>query len=159
MHISNRRGAVRAVVAALGTLAVAAAASATEPIDNNFPWMGPLPGATFKQMEVVNSYQGAQSIAASGPAYAIGTTTDVDYYVGMCGGQTNVKKWRISFTHANGDLDIRVYRADGLLLGSSTGVGNEEIVDVASANEDAAVMKVYGFSGAQGSYGIQLFCS
>ncbi len=143
----------------MGTLLLAAVASAAEPVDNNYPWMGPLPNGTLTQLETVTGYNGVQSVGASGPAYAITTSTDADYYLGMCGGQTNVKKWRISFTHANGDLDIRVYRPDGLLLGTSAGVGNEEIVDVAAANEDAVVMKVYGFNGAKNTYGIQLFCN
>ena len=90
-----------------------------------------------------------QSISPSG---------DVDYIIAACGyGKvTSIKLW---IAPGGGDLDLGVYKFSQALIGTSAGVGSTELVNTSAANLGAVVVKVYGFSGATGSYGLTVSCS
>jgi len=133
------------------TLAAAPASWATEPGNDYEPWhwrgyngettiYSPPPGGL-----TYNSYE------------AITSTTDVDNIIIACG-TGKVQSVSISFTGSAGDLDMGVYDLSGNYLGSSTGTGNTELVNVNAANKQAVVMKVYGYNGAQNPYNMSIVC-
>ena len=56
----------------------------------------------------------------------------------------------INFTHSQGDLDMVVYKADGVTqVGSSTSTGNSERVSLNGQAAGTYYVKVYGYNGAQ----------
>jgi hypothetical protein len=70
---------------------------------------------------------------------------DVDWYrVDRLGA------WSVTlrFTHDDGDIDVRVYDADGRQTGQSASTGDREDV----AGEGAGFVEVYGYNGAENSY-------
>ncbi len=64
----------------------------------------------------------------------------------------------IQFTNSSGDLNIWVYDLSGHMLAISAGVSNTESVDLSPINQQAAVMQVVGWHGAQNPYNIQINC-
>ena len=55
----------------------------------------------------------------------------------------------IEFAHSQGDLDMVVYRSDGTtVVGSSTGVGNQEYMNLNNQPAGTYYVKVYGWNGA-----------
>src|SRR4051812_10757325 len=89
-----------------------------------------------------------QSISPSG---------DVDYIIAACG-FGKVTSVQMSIAPGGGDLDLGVYRFSEALIGSSAGVGSTETVNTSAANLGTVVVKVYGFNGATGSYGLTVSC-
>jgi hypothetical protein len=137
------------------------AVRAFEPIDNTPPWaVGPgTPTHTNTTTYV------AKDTANWGPRadQTISTSTDVDYLVATCAKSAlaangTINSLSIDFTHASGDLDIVVYDVLGSELGRSTGVGNSETVSLSALKTSAAVIKVYGYLGAQNTYGVTISC-
>ena len=61
----------------------------------------------------------------------------------------------IRFSHAQGDLDLEVQRADGHKLGSSAGSSDEESVQVA-VPEGGLFVRVYGYQGAANTYSLKI---
>jgi len=54
-----------------------------------------------------------------------------------------------TFTHANGDLDLRVFSPDQTEVGSSTGTGNSESVSVSPTTAGSYYIFVYGSNNAK----------
>lgn len=143
-------------------LARPASSLAGEPGNDTAPW------STISS----TSFQGTADVftttatsCAFGSAGAITSATDVDYYIVSCGGyQTGnslgtVKEIKLGFTHAKGDLDMRVYSTDGTLLGGSYGFTDTETYNVAAQKRGAVIIKVYGFKGALNpTYNVTLAC-
>jgi hypothetical protein len=136
---------------------IASPAMATEPLNNNAIFTGsPHRGdhSTYGILDVNATVQFAafESISPSG---------DVDYQVISCQNDAapKVKKIELSFTHAQGDIDMCVYTLAGTLIGCSTGTTNNEIVDLSGVNWKTVVLKVYGYAGATNPrYDIQFWC-
>jgi hypothetical protein len=63
----------------------------------------------------------------------------------------------IQFQHAQGDLDLRLYKSDGTLVRLSDGVGNEERLSLDGLAADTYSIRVYGYQGAKNaSYTLDL---
>ncbi len=62
---------------------------------------------------------------------------------------------RVEFTHADGDLDVKVLSRDGETLGSSTSTSDVEEVTV-TAPEQGLFLEVYGYSGATNDYTLHI---
>lgn len=62
----------------------------------------------------------------------------------------------VSFSNAEGDLDLRVRDAVGSILGSSASVENVESVTTCVAAGDFVVAQVLGFSGSEADYDIEV---
>ena len=83
----------------------------------------------------------------------ISSATDVDYYrinLGRTG--TSADKVKIDFNHNVGDLDLYLYNASGTLMKYSNGVTNSEELSLAGYIAGTYYVKVAGYSGATGSY-------
>jgi hypothetical protein len=93
----------------------------------------------------INTFQG---ISPSG---------DVDYIIAACG-YGKVTSVQMFIAPGGGDLDLAVYKFSQTLIGSSTGVGSTETVNTSAANLGAVIVKVYGYNGATGSYGLTVSC-
>jgi hypothetical protein len=87
----------------------------------------------------------------------ISTPTDVDYVYLTCGGRT-VQHVNVLFDHASGDIDISVHDLKGTFLGSSTGVTNEELIQVSQFGKEGIWVRVYGYAGAMNGFGVQVRC-
>lgn len=61
----------------------------------------------------------------------------------------------IQFDHSVGDVDMRLWRADGLLVAESSGVGNTERISFQDRLANSYILEVYGFAGATNEYTIQ----
>ena len=100
------------------------------------------------------------SSATWGGAGAIKPTGDIDFVQVNCQG-TTMRAVGISGFHLNGvtDLDIAAYDVSGTFLGSSTGVGPSETIDLVGLGQKAVYLKVYGFGGAEApSYSVTANC-
>jgi hypothetical protein len=137
------------------------AVAASEPINNNYPWMYGTNGVWNGDMSVYASLDSPSSIWNF--YEDISPTGDVDYHVMSCGrpyngGNGTVASVRVDFTHSLGDIDIYVYNTKGTVLGTSQGVGNYEEVNVSSQNLSTVILKVYGYAGAVNNYQLMLNC-
>lgn len=54
----------------------------------------------------------------------------------------------IAFTHAQGDLDMRLYNSAGTVVGSSGGSGNSETVSLSGLAAGTYTVEVFGYNGA-----------
>jgi len=159
--LTKKLGSLSAVALALAMVLVRPSlALASEPLNNTPPWFNP-PGGAFKGDASVHT----ATTNASWGTHEDMTLNDVDYHVVSCGGLnghggTMSRVW-IFFTHAQGDIDLKVYSTDGVLLGSSQGVTNTETVDVSAWGTGAVVMKVYGYNGVAnaGGYSVEQDCN
>jgi len=151
----------------VGTAFLASARSSfamigSEPINNNPPWTVGFP-AFWGPVSLLTNYNW-QNGGATGFAHdAIDAVGDVDYLVMGCyspSGQirNTIKELKITFTHANGDIDMDVFGMDGNLIGGSHGITNQELVDTSALNRSLLVLKVYGFNNAQNSYTVFITC-
>jgi len=93
----------------------------------------------------INTFQG---ISPSG---------DVDYIIASCG-YGKVTSVQVNIAPGGGDLDMGVYRFSQAVIGTSQGVGSTETVNTSGANLGTVVVKVYGYNGATGSYGLTVSC-
>lgn len=125
---------------------------ALEPQNNTAPWAWPQSrgDATIYNADGLSSGWGDSF-------EDINSSSDVDYFLVMCTGR-KITSVGIGFTQA-GDLDIQVFDPAGSLLGSSQGVTSSESVNVSAFNKQAVVLKVYGYLGATGPYGLGIGCS
>jgi hypothetical protein len=55
---------------------------------------------------------------------------------------------RIEFQHADGDLDLHAFDANGTRVGQSEGTANSEQVTVPAGGS----VRVFGFNGARNTY-------
>lgn len=140
-------------------LTLPAIARAGEPGNNTPPW-STISSTSFHGD--VSAFTTTATSCEFGSGEAIASSTDVDHFVVSCGGFAGglgtVKKVTLRFTHASGDLDLRVYATDGTLLGSSTGVSDTETVDVSAQKRGGVVVKVYGYGGATNAYALTQYC-
>jgi hypothetical protein len=154
--LTKKLGTVCAAGLALATLLARPSISfASEPLNNNPPWLQP-PNSPISFRGDASIFTTTASNVGWGTPEPL-TANDVDYFVVGCGGFQGglgtVQSVRIDFTHAMGDIDIQVYKTDGTFIGSSTGVTNMERVDVSAQKAGAVVLKVYGYLGAANSGG------
>lgn len=58
----------------------------------------------------------------------------------------------VEFSHADGDLDVRAYDAEGRRVGQSAGTSDRETI----RGNGAGFVEIYGYNGAQNAYTIRL---
>lgn len=61
-----------------------------------------------------------------------------------------------NFTHAEGDIDLRVLNEEGTIVASSAGVGNTESVSYCARGSEAVYAQVFGYRGATNTYAIEV---
>lgn len=78
---------------------------------------------------------------------------DPDYFeVYLLAGETLTAD--IAFTHADGDLDLTLYDAEGLLLRASVSTTDNESVSYTTASGGTFYIKAYGYNGAENAYSL-----
>ena len=91
------------------------------------------------------------------PSLSIHTGTDVDYFRFVTAGPgVSGNSVRLDFTHAAGDVDMRLYDVQGVELRASTGVTNSEEVSLSGLAAGTYYVKVYGFAGATNNYSMRI---
>lgn len=132
-------------------LAVSVPTEPSEPTEPTTPVMSDDNG-TYAKATVL-----AKALSVKG--LSIASTSDVDMYkVSLKAGQ--VLNFAIKFSHAEGDLDFKVYRE------SATGVTKTLVKKVESATDDESVklrasstanyyVRVFGYKGAQAKYDLE----
>jgi len=131
---------------------------ANEPTNNTFPGGSSIWNGTAYVFECPGSSCGWGGGYFGGYLLEISSTTDVDYFLLVCGGNTTVSSvWMNISTTA--DLDLAVYKPNTALIGSSTGTTNTETVNSSGAKMNAVVAKIYGYNGAKSGYQINFACS
>ena len=128
--------------------------------DDNYPWQSEFP----KPVSFINTTNSASCWQGPSPGLMDGieSAADVDFHVMSCeryGSGGTIKNVSISFTHASGDLDIELYTVDGIFIGSSTGVGDGELITALAAGRSSVVMRVYGYRGAVNRYNYCINCN
>jgi hypothetical protein len=86
---------------------------------------------------------------------AITDSTDDDwYYFRLADVGTAADFVRVNFTHANGDIDMRLYRASdpANAITSSTGSVDNEEISLSGLAAGAYYLEVYGYQGATNTY-------
>lgn len=58
----------------------------------------------------------------------------------------------VEFVHANGDLDVKLYDANGTAIDSSNTVSDKEVVQGADPTGGKVYIEVYGYNGAENTY-------
>lgn len=146
------------------SLSVPSPAKASEPLDNTPPWgtNDSLPVANLDVTAYITNQAGS-GWGTAPPNRQITPSGDVDYAVIGCGKQNagslgTIKDVRVAFTHALGDIDIKLFGFDGTLLGTSQSVTDFEKVDISALARTGAVLKVYGFNGATNNYSVTVVC-
>jgi hypothetical protein len=93
---------------------------------------------------------------ARGTAKAVGAGTQSDLRICTADhdwfSSTTARTVRITFTHAEGDLDLAAYDSAGNRVALSQGTSNSEQVSVPAGG----TVEVYGYSGATGGYTLTL---
>gem|GEM_PF-4417465 len=62
----------------------------------------------------------------------------------------------IEFTHANGDIDAKVFDQDGRTVVSATSSTDNEEIQFEAQSDGAYYLKVYGYGGAKNSYNLDV---
>jgi len=84
-----------------------------------------------------------------------------DYYrFSLAGAAKAGANLSISFSNAQGDLDLRLIDSKGMVLRSSTGTGDQEAIDISGLTAGKYFIDVYGYNGAYNpSYQLSLNAS
>ncbi|MHC4178235.1 MAG: PPC domain-containing protein, partial [Planctomycetota bacterium] len=102
---------------------------------------------------------GTISVVREESVLSIDPTGDVDWFKFELAADGNANtKLEVLFTHANGDIDLELYRDpnDAAIDGSYSITDNEDLsLDGLSASQTYYV-KVYGFAGATNTYDLRL---
>jgi len=106
-------------------------------------------GCTEDPFEENDSSAAAATVAAGDHAAAVCSGDDDWFSVAADGRPLTIT---ISFTHADGDLDLELTDTSGAVLGSSNGTSNTESVTLTTVSGRRYLVHVYGYRGAEGSY-------
>jgi hypothetical protein len=166
--LKKKLGSLSALALALTFLLVRPSlVLASEPLNNTAPWFF-VPGSGNPPTPQSGFNGDASTYTTSDASTSWGTPEnvtvgDTDYNIIACGGldtSATVAKVYITFTHAQGDIDIKLYTVGGVLLGTSQGVTDYEEVNIASQKRGAVVLKAYGFNGVgnTGGYKVGVYC-
>ena len=103
-----------------------------------------------------NDSAATMRIAPSGPAqFRICPFNDDWFTLALTGGETITAT--ISFTHSLGDLDLRLYNADGSsVLGASVTSSDTETITWQAPTSMSVLWRVSGVAGAENGYTLQL---
>ncbi len=80
---------------------------------------------------------------------------DADWYAATVPGGADLLAW-ITFTHADGDLDLHLYDAWGTQLDYSVSVTDDEAVGAESLAAGTYYIRVTGWSGAENQYDLEV---
>jgi hypothetical protein len=149
---------IKTVALGLATLCLQAGTSwadpaGAEPLNDQMPAFGLTPAVV-----AFEKFSGELQFG-----YQIGSPSDHDHFVIACP-TTDLRLLgaAIVFNHAQGDLDMRMWKVNQsgspTLLGVSQGTTNQEEVIVYYEGLSTAVLEVYGYNGAQGSYSVAIHC-
>ncbi|MBC28716.1 MAG: hypothetical protein CMB26_03365, partial [Euryarchaeota archaeon] len=95
------------------------------------------------------------SLPLSQSNLSIHTSSDYDFFaVGMVSGVTYW--YNISFTHANGDLDMDLLDSSGTQLGYSAGTSNVEAIQYTPTSNITGYLDVFGWSTATNTYALTI---
>ncbi|MEE2758444.1 MAG: CARDB domain-containing protein [Candidatus Thermoplasmatota archaeon] len=115
-------------------------------------------GSTGDMYEPNDSISAATSISTlpmSQSNLSIHTTTDYDFFaVPMVSGATYW--YNITFTHANGDLDMDLLDSAGTQLGYSAGTSNVESIQYTPSSNITGYLDVFGWSSATNTYALTI---
>lgn len=93
----------------------------------------------------------ARAVSEGLPVNAIACASDSDFYR-VSAAPGCVLDVRLDFSHASGDLDLKLYRADGSVSSRSTGTTDQERVLDVVPDEGPQAIEVFGFGDAQNTY-------
>lgn len=120
------------------TDAAAAKANASALVDDRF--------------EENDTFATAANLGAVAGTTTVGSLVQADandwYKFTTSGRSTSANSVRLTFTHAQGDLDVELYNASGALLGRSQGTTNSEALSLANRAAGTYYVRVYGYRGA-----------
>jgi hypothetical protein len=63
---------------------------------------------------------------------------------------------RLEFSHAMGDVDVTLHRADFTQIAVSEGVTDQEVLTYTATTPETLIVRVYGYDGVANSYAIDL---
>ena len=105
--------------------------------------------------DTVNTATLASALPLDCTGLSIDSSLDEDFFeVVMTVGVTYYVN--VSFTHFNGDIDLRWETATGGYLSGSGGTGNLESMTVLASTAQSTYVQVYGYSGAINTYDIEI---
>lgn len=76
------------------------------------------------------------------------------YYTYLYSGETLTVD--VLFTHASGDLDLKIYDAAGAVVGRSTGVTDNEQASATATSAGSYYIQVYGYGNAANAYAVDV---
>jgi hypothetical protein len=104
---------------------------------------------TFEENDSMAAASNLGTLASSQTYNSLKMADTQDWYkFTMNGAGTTANSVSIAFTHASGDLDMRLYNSAGTEVGSSTGTGNSETISLNGMAAGTYYVKVYGYNGA-----------
>jgi hypothetical protein len=102
-----------------------------------------------------NSAETAWVLTSTGtiPKWQVCYPGDIDHYAVNLNKEQTVR-FKIEFTHANGDLELVLYDPSGVEIASSRGEDNFEQIEIKVTQSGRYVFAVWGFQGAVNKYDI-----
>jgi hypothetical protein len=86
---------------------------------------------------------------------SIHSTTDRDFFRFVTTGAGTADNYvDVLFSHASGDVDVRLLNSAGAVIASSTGVGDSESLSLQGLAAGTYFVEVYGFAGALNNYSL-----
>ncbi|MDB9460565.1 PPC domain-containing protein, partial [Dolichospermum circinale CS-545/17] len=111
------------------------------------------------QFEPNNTQSAAASLGSVSQSWSnltINSSTDEDWFkITLLATGTSSNYVKINFPGSSGDIDLKLYQADGTYITGSTGTGNEELISLAGLAAGNYFVQVYGYNGATNTYSLQ----
>ena len=115
-------------------------------------------GIRADSYESNNSRAAAKKLSTSGTisGLSLHNASDQDYFkINLTGTGTSSNYIKASFTHANGDVDMKLLNSAGTVVKSSRGTTNSENISLNGLAAGTYYLQVYGHNGAMNTYSLQ----
>ncbi|MFM6217212.1 MAG: pre-peptidase C-terminal domain-containing protein [Dolichospermum sp.] len=111
------------------------------------------------QFEPNNTQSAAASLGSVSQSWSnltIDSSSDEDWFkITLLDTGTSSNYVKINFPGSSGDIDLRLYQADGTYITGSIGTGDEELISLEELAAGDYFVQVYGYDGATNTYSLQ----
>ncbi|MCW9681315.1 PPC domain-containing protein, partial [Dolichospermum planctonicum UHCC 0167] len=114
---------------------------------------------TGDEFEPNNTQSAAASLGSVSQSWSnltIDSSSDEDWFkITLLDTGTSSNYVKINFLNSSGDIDLKLYQADGTYITGSVGTGDEELISLEELAAGDYFVQVYGHDGATNTYSLQ----